>query len=356
MSVVIITGSGGLVGSEACRFFAGKGFEVVGIDNDMRKQFFGPAASTRWQIQQLQETLSTRYTHYDIDIRDVAGIEKVFSRFRTACTLVLHCAAQPSHDWAAHSPAIDFAINGVGTINLLESYRHNCPQASFIFTSTNKVYGDRPNNLPLVEEDSRWELEDGHPFEEGIPETMSIDRSLHSVFGASKVAADIMVQEYGSYFGLQTVCFRAGCLTGPYHSGTELHGFLSYLLKCAVTDTAYTVFGYKGKQVRDNICSEDLLEAFFAFYTHPRRGEVYNIGGGRASNCSVLEGIDLCENIVGRKMKINYSEHNRVGDHIWWISGLQKFQDHYPAWRITRTVPQILQEIHDYNHERWQKV
>lgn len=352
MSVVIITGSAGLVGSEAATYFASRGFTIVGIDNDMRRSLFGDEATTSASRARLERDLPA-YTHYDTDIRDEAAIGAIFRRYGREISLVIHTAAQPSHDWAAKAPTVDFAINAMGTLTMLEATRQYAPDAVFIFTSTNKVYGDRPNSLPLVEAETRWEIAADHPYSGGIPETMAIDQSLHSVFGASKVAADVMVQEYGRYFGLRTACFRGGCLTGPNHSGTQLHGFLSYLMKCTLTDTPYTVFGYQGKQVRDNIHSADLVRAFDAFYRAPRCGEVYNMGGGLTSNCSMLEAITLAQEIAGRELRWTYQEDNRVGDHIWWISDLTKFQTHYPEWSLAYDVPKILAEIAEAGRERW---
>lgn len=355
MSIVIITGSAGLIGSEATTFFAKQGFEVVGIDNDLRRVFFGEEASTSWNRQRLEQSLKDKYTHIEADIRDSETINKIFEKYGSNISLVIHTAAQPSHDWAARDPTMDFTVNANGTLNLLEATRHHAPESPFIFTSTNKVYGDTPNRLPLVELESRWEIEATHTYQPGIREDMSIDQTLHSLFGASKVAADVLVQEYGRYFGLKTACFRGGCLTGPNHSGTQLHGFLAYLMKCAVKERPYTVYGYKGKQVRDNIHSADLIQAFYEFFKAPRMGEVYNTGGGRYSNCSMLEAIKICQGIVGRELKWTYSEQNRVGDHIWWISDNSKFIKHYPNWKLQYNVPQILQEIYNFNYDRWQK-
>jgi CDP-paratose 2-epimerase len=347
MSIALITGSAGLIGSESALFFAQKGFTIVGIDNDMRRFFFGPEASTAWNRERLKREIAL-YTHHEADIRDQQALEKIFSEYSTDIALIIHTAAQPSHDWAAGEPSIDFAINAVGTQNLLELTRRYCPEAVFIFTSTNKVYGDSPNSLPLIEQEVRWEIDESHPyFEHGIDESMSIDQSRHSVFGASKAAADILVQEYGRYYSMKTACFRGGCLTGPNHSGTQLHGFLAYLVKCAVLQKPYTVFGYKGKQVRDNIHSYDLVNMFWQFYCNPRNGEVYNAGGGRHSNCSMLEAMRKCEKITGRKISWTYSETNRTGDHIWWITDTRKFQSHYPAWHYSFTLDQTIKEIHD---------
>jgi CDP-paratose 2-epimerase len=354
VSVVIVTGSAGLVGSEAALFFADLGFDVVGIDNNMREYFFGADASTLWNRKRLIRCLGKRYRHVDADIRNSSLVRHLFQRYAEDIALIIHTAAQPSHDWAVREPLTDFAINANGTLHLLEATRHYSPEAVFIFTSTNKVYGDTPNHLPLVEQETRWEIDPAHRYTEGILEDMSIDQTLHSLFGASKVAADILVQEYGRYFGIYTACFRGGCLTGPNHSGTQLHGFLAYLMKCTATGTPYTVFGYKGKQVRDNIHSADLIRAFWEFFKAPRVAEVYNIGGGRYSNCSMLEAISMCEEIAQHQLKWSYREENRVGDHIWWISGLKKFMTHYPDWSITYTVPRILQEIYEMNSDRWQ--
>jgi CDP-paratose 2-epimerase len=353
MSTVLITGSAGLIGSEAALFFAGLGFDVVGIDNDMRRVFFGAEASTAWQRQTLERKLGKKYQHTDVDIRDADSIKRIFQRYGASLKLVIHAAAQPSHDWAALDPATDFSVNANGTFNLLEATRQHAPEAVFIFTSTNKVYGDTPNRLPLLEQEHRWEIDPAHTYAGGIREDMSIDQTLHSLFGASKVAADVLVQEYGRYFGLRSACFRGGCLTGPNHSGTQLHGFLAYLMKCTVTGTAYQVFGYKGKQVRDNIHSADLINAFYEFFKAPRAGEVYNVGGGRESNCSMLEAIYLSQDIAGRELQWSYTEQNRTGDHIWWIGDLAKFKSHYPAWRLEYDVPHILREIHEANVERW---
>lgn len=354
MDVAIITGSAGLIGSEAAQFFANAGMYIVGVDNDMRRVFFGQEASTEWNRRRLEATLNKRYTHVDLDIRNAEAIDALFRSYGAAISLVIHTAAQPSHDWAARDPLTDFTVNANGTLNLLEATRRHAPEAVFIFTSTNKVYGDAPNRLPLIELEKRWEIDPNHPYANGIPEEMSIDQSLHSLFGASKVAADVLVQEYGRYFGMKTACFRGGCLTGPNHSGAQLHGFLAYLMKCTVTGAPYTVFGYKGKQVRDNIHSADLIRAFYHFYKAPRCGEVYNIGGGRFSNCSMVEAIELCEQIAGRPLNWSYSEQNRTGDHIWWISDLTRFQRHYPNWRLEYNVPRILQEIYEHNLDRWQ--
>ena len=288
-----------------------------------------------------------------MDVRDSLGVDKIFSRYGNNIKLIIHTAAQPSHDWAAKEPLTDFSVNANGTLNLLEATRIYAPEAVFIYTSTNKVYGDTPNRLPLIELEQRWEIEAGHPYFSGISENMSIDQSLHSLFGASKVAADVLVQEYGHYFNMRTVCLRGGCLTGPNHSGTQLHGFLAYLMRCTAMGIPYTIFGYKGKQVRDNIHSADMIAAMDEFFRAPRIGEVYNMGGGRYSNCSMLEAICLCEEISGRDLVWSYQETNRIGDHIWYISNLQKFMSHYPNWSIQFDVPAILMDIYEKNIERW---
>ena len=353
MRIVLVTGSAGLIGSEAVRFFCNRGFTVVGIDNNMRQLFFGEDASTEWNRDRLLQDYGNRYIHHTVDIRDREAISQIFKTYGKDINLIIHTAAQPSHDWAAKDPYTDFSVNANGTLVLLENTRQNCPEAVFIFCSTNKVYGDNPNLLPLVEQKQRWEIEETHPYNQGIDETMSIDNCKHSLFGASKVAADVLVQEYGRYFDMKTASFRSGCLTGPSHSGTMLHGFLSYLMKCTMTGKAYQIYGYKGKQVRDNIHSFDLVNAFYHFYLEPRVAEVYNIGGSRFSNCSMLEAIQSCEAITETKLNCSYAESNRIGDHIWWISDVQKFQNHYPEWELTYTVTDILKEIYTQNIARW---
>lgn len=354
MKIVLVTGSAGLVGSESVKFFCNKDFTVVGIDNNMRQVFFGEDASTRWNRDRLLSEYGDRYIHHDIDIRDHDAISNVFKMYGKDISLIIHAAAQPSHDWAAQNPYMDFTVNANGTLVLLENTRQHCSEAVFIFCSTNKVYGDTPNYLPLVEQESRWEIDNTHAYyQRGIDESMSIDNTKHSLFGASKVAADVLVQEYGRYFGMNTAVFRGGCLTGPSHSGTKLHGFLSYLMRCAMTGQPYQVFGYKGKQVRDNIHSFDLVNAFYHFYKNPRVAEVYNIGGSRFSNCSMLEAIQSCEAITEKKLPWTYAESNRIGDHIWWISDVQKFKNHYPGWELTHSVADILREIFTENVDRW---
>jgi CDP-paratose 2-epimerase len=352
MPVALITGSGGLVGSEAARHFAGRGFEVLGVENDSRAAFFGPAASTAPVTERLVREVDG-FRHAALDIRDAEGLERLVAGVAGSLELVIHAAAQPSHDWAASDPQTDFQVNANGTLNLLEAVRRHAPDATFIHLSTNKVYGDLPNALPLVEGDTRLELPEDHPWFGGIDTSMSIDRSTHSLFGVSKAAADLMVQEYGRYFGMPTVCLRGGCLTGPNHAGAPLHGFLSYLMRCTMTGTPYTVHGYGGKQVRDNLHSADLVAAFEAFHASPRPAAVYNIGGGRASNCSMLEAIALCEQIAGRELGWTLSDTARTGDHRWWISDLSAFRADHPGWEVTYDVPAILREIHDAHADVW---
>ena len=345
MPVAIVTGSAGLIGSEACKLLDKEGFTVVGVDNDMRAYFFGKEASTKANNDSLGETLEN-YIPRNLDIRDADAINGLFDEFGSDISLVIHTAAQPSHDWAAKEPLTDFTVNANGTLHLLEATRNYSPEAVFIFTSTNKVYGDTPNQLPLIELERRWEIDDDHPFHVGIDESMSIDHTKHSLFGASKVAADILVQEYGRYFGMRTASFRGGCLTGPAHAGAELHGFLAYLMKCIVEKRPYRIFGYKGKQVRDNIHCNDLVSAFLHFYRNPRCGEVYNIGGSRHSNCSMLEAIAIGEELSGNKLDYTYLEENRIGDHIWYISDVRKFQGHFPDWKYEYDQRAILEEIY----------
>lgn len=352
MKIAIITGSSGLIGGESVEFFADKFDLIVGIDNNLRAYFFGSEGSTEWNRNRLEEKFQN-FRSYNIDIRDLATMEKLFKEYGKDIGLIVHTAAQPSHDWAAKEPLTDFGVNATGTLNLLEQCRLNCPKAVFIFTSTNKVYGDTPNYLPLVELEKRWEIAESHPYyKNGIDEQMSIDHTKHSVFGASKVAADVMVQEYGKYFGMNTGVFRGGCLTGPNHSGAQLHGFLAYLMKCAITKEHYTIFGYKGKQVRDNIHSHDLVHLFWHFYKNPKQGEVYNAGGGRYANCSMIEAIELCEKITGNKMNYSYTETNRIGDHIWYISDVSKFKNHFPGWDWKYNLEATLVEMHDKMNKR----
>ncbi len=343
MKTALITGSAGLIGSESARFFAEKGYAIIGIDNDMRKYFFGAEGSTEWNRERLEKELGKAYMHYTADIREKESIEKIVKKHKP--DIVIHTAAQPSHDWAAKEPYTDFSVNADGTLVMLESTRQFAPEATFIFTSTNKVYGDQPNFLPFIEKETRWEVEPSHRFAKGIDESMSIDQTLHSVFGASKVAADVMTQEYGRYFKMKTGIFRGGCLTGPMHSAAELHGFLAYLVKCIVSGKPYTIFGYKGKQVRDNIHARDLVNMFWHYHQNPRHGEVYNAGGGIEANISMQEAIAKIERLTGKKGNITYSDDARIGDHIWYVSDLTKFKSHYPAWHITYSIDDLLSEM-----------
>jgi CDP-paratose 2-epimerase len=351
MATAIVTGSGGLIGSESVAHFVESGFDVVGLENDLRAELFGASASTRPVTERLTR-LYPEFRSVELDIRDTEGVERVFEG-AGKIELIVHAAAQPSHDWAASDPQTDFTVNANGTLNLLEATRRHCPDASFIFCSTNKVYGDLPNALPLVELDRRLELPADHRYFEGIDTSMSIDRSTHSLFGVSKAAADLAVQEYGRYFDMPTVCFRGGCLTGPNHAGAQLHGFLSYLMRCTVAGDPYTVFGYGGKQVRDNIHSLDLVKAFAAFHESPRAAAVYNIGGGRESNCSMLEAIELCQEIASRELRWELSDRARTGDHRWWISDLSEFRADYLSWSPQYDTEQILREIYEQNVDRW---
>ncbi|MFC1705560.1 NAD-dependent epimerase/dehydratase family protein [Planctomycetota bacterium] len=352
MSVALITGSSGLVGSEAARLFHDRGLDVVGIDNDMRKVFFGPEASVSWNTDRLTRSLP-RYSHHATDIRRREDILSLFGEYRSAISVVLHAAAQPSHDWARSDPHTDFTINANGTLNLLEATRRFAPEACFLFTSTNKVYGDTPNRLPFVERELRWEIEPSHPYAEfGVDESMSIDHSLHSLFGASKVAADVLCQEYARTFGLKVGVFRCGCVTGASHSGAELHGFLSYLAKCAMTGKEYTIIGYEGKQVRDNIHARDLASVVWHFFESPRAGAVYNIGGGRHSNCSVLEAIGAIEERCGSPLRVAYREAARDGDHRWWISDMRAFRRDFPGWDYTYDLSAIVDELVEASRQR----
>ncbi len=339
--VALVTGSSGLIGSEVAAFFHERGFGVHGVDNNQREIFFGPQGSTRWNQERLMRTLP-RFTHHELDIRDRSGILRLVEKLKP--TLIIHTAAQPSHDLAARMPFHDFDVNAVGTLNLLEAARQFCAEASFIHMSTNKVYGDRPNTIALKELELRWDYADP-AFANGVPENFSIDQSKHSVFGASKVSADVMVQEYGRYFNMPTCCLRGGCLTGPNHSGVELHGFLSYLIKCNLEDREYRIYGYKGKQVRDNIHSEDVARFMFEFCQQPRCGEVYNIGGGKGNSCSILEAFAMAEACTGTKQRHTYLDQARSGDHICYYSDLSKMKAHYPKWNITRSLANIVEEI-----------
>lgn len=341
MKKLLVTGSSGLIGSEVCVYFANQGWDIHGIDNNQRSIFFGPQGDTRWNQQRLQTTLD-HFTHHELDIRDRSGILKCLETLKP--NAIVHTAAQPSHDRAAAIPFDDFDTNAVGTLNLLEATRQFCPESPFVHLSTNKVYGDRPNTIPLQELDTRWDYNDPS-YTNGIPETFSIDQSKHSLFGASKVAADVMVQEYGRYFNIPTCCLRGGCLTGPNHSGVELHGFLSYLVKCNLEGKQYKIFGYKGKQVRDNIHSLDVAGFIEAFVTTPRIAEVYNLGGGKNNSCSILEAFKLAEQFSGRAMDYVYLEENRIGDHICYYSDLSKMRDHYPGWDITISLEETIYQI-----------
>jgi CDP-paratose 2-epimerase len=344
---ILVTGSSGLIGSEVCAFFSEAGLEIHGVDNNQRAIFFGPSGDTRWNQRRLEQTLKS-FTHHELDIRDRAGVAALIKELRP--DVIVHAAAQPSHDRAAAIPFDDFDTNAVGTLNLLEAARQACPESPFVHMSTNKVYGDAPNRIPLTELETRWDYADP-AFAEGIPETFSIDQSTHSLFGASKVASDVLVQEYGRYFQMPTCSLRGGCLTGPNHTGVELHGFLSYLVKCNLEGRTYTLFGYKGKQVRDNIHSLDVARFMYEFYKAPRCGEVYNIGGGKDNSCSVLEAFALAEKWSGRPMQYSYVDQNRIGDHICYYSDLRKMREHYPAWDITRTLDETIREI----VEAWQR-
>ena len=344
MKIALITGSCGLVGSESSSFFSKKGFKILGIDNNTRKFFFGKDGDISWVKKKLKNNLNN-YHHSNVDIRNYLSLKKIFLKYKKNIKVIIHAAAQPSHDWAKNQPFIDFDINARGTLNLLELTKQYCPKAPFIFMSTNKVYGDNPNFLPLVEKKTRWEIKNNHKYRDGIDETMSIDNCTHSFFGASKAYSDLIVQEYGKNVGLKTACFRAGCITGPNHSGAKLHGFLSYLVKSSLQNKKYTLIGYKGKQVRDNIHSEDLVSCFWEFYKKPKMGEVYNTGGGRYSNCSIIEALDLVEAITGKKIKKKILKENRVGDHIWYVSSMSKFKRDYPNWRQNYSSKKIIHEL-----------
>jgi len=346
MSIVLITGSCGLVGSESVKFFTSKGYDVVGIDNNQRKFFFGKDGDITKVSHELKKI--KKYKHFNIDIRNTDLIRKIFKKYNKNIKLIIHAAAQPSHDWAKNFPIIDFEINAKATLSLLEHTKNFCPNTTFIFMSTNKVYGDNPNRLKLVEQKTRWEINKKGKFFNGIDEKMSIDNNTHSFFGVSKTYADLIVQEYGKNIGLNCACFRAGCITGHNHAGAKLHGFLSYLVKASIKKKKYTIIGYKGKQVRDNIHSLDLVNCFWEFFKNPRKGEIYNIGGGRFSNCSVIEALMIIEDICKIKIKKNYLSTNRVGDHIWYISNMKKFKTHYPKWKQKYTTKKIIKELLDY--------
>jgi len=344
MKIALITGSCGLVGSESSLFFSKKGFKIIGIDNNYRKFFFGNDGDITWVKKKLKKSLKD-YVHFNTDIRNYNNLKKIFKKYAKKIKLVIHAAAQPSHDWAKNKPFIDFDINAKGTLNLLELTKLYAPNAPFLFMSTNKVYGDNPNKLPLLEKKTRWELKKSHKFQNGIDETMSIDNCTHSFFGASKSYADLVVQEYGRNIGLKTACFRAGCITGPNHSGAKLHGFLSYLVKSSLQNKKYSLIGYKGKQVRDNIHSQDLVSCFWEFYKKPGIGEVYNIGGGRYSNCSIIEALNTIEKISKVKIKRKILTQNRIGDHIWYISDMKKFKKRYPKWKQKYSTLKIIKEL-----------
>ncbi len=343
MTIAIITGSGGLIGSESVNFFSKKFEKVIGIDNNLRKSFFGLGASVIKNINNHKKIKN--YTHANIDIRDYNKLEKIFQKYKNNVKLIIHCAAQPSHDFAASDPFLDYSVNSTGTLNLLEAFRNYSKNAVFIHCSTNKVYGDRSNSEPYIEKKTRYSPKNYKILKNGFDEHYSIDQSKHSLFGASKLSADILCQEYGKYFGLKIGIFRGGCLTGSYHKGAKLHGFLSYLIKCSILREKYTIIGYKGKQVRDNIHSSDLISAFFEFYKKPKKGEVYNIGGGIKNNCSIIEAITLIEKELNHKTKINFNNKPRIGDHIWWISDTRKFENHFPNWKQSYSIDKIIKEM-----------
>ena len=344
MSIVLVTGSSGLVGSESVNFFSKKGFDVIGIDNNLRKFFFGNDGSTSWVKNQLIKS-NKNFKSLNVDIRNYKSLEKIFKKYKKNISLIIHCAAQPSHDYGKNFPVIDFNVNATGTLNLLELTKKYCSNSPFIFMSTNKVYGDNPNNLNLIEKDKRWELKKTDSYYKGIDEKFSIDNCTHSFFGVSKSYADLIVQEYGKNIGLKTVCFRGGCITGPNHSGAKLHGFLSYLVKNSILKKEYSIIGYKGKQVRDNLHSYDLINCFWEFYKKPKKGIVYNIGGGRYSNCSVIEALETVEDLTKIKIKKKFLKQSRTGDHIWYISNLKKFKKDYPNWKQKYNTKRIIKEL-----------
>lgn len=346
---LLVTGSGGLIGSESVRLFSEKGFKAYGIDNDMRGYFFGNEGSTRWNFEKLQSDVPG-YTHYDVDVRNRDAVEAIFKQKKF--DLIIHAAGQPSHNWSAKDPLTDFGINATGTLIMLENMRKYCPDAVFIFTSSSKVYGDMPNKLQLVEYETRFDLEKEDRFYEGIDETVPFDQKGHTIYGVSKLAADALVKEFGEYYGLRTVCFRPNCMTGPAHSSSSMHGFLSYLTKTIVSGNKYFINGYKGKQVRDNIHAHDLVNAFYHFSQNPRSGEIYNIGGSRHSNVSILEAIKLIEDISGKKADIEYKHENQKADHIWYISDIRKFRSHYPEWDFEFTIEDIISDIIRSSKER----
>ena len=344
MALVLITGSCGLVGSESTTFFSKKGFDILGIDNNSRKSFFGKDGDISWIKKKMTNNIKN-YKHFNLDITNYKSLEKVFKKYKKRIKLVIHSAAQPSHDWAKTNIFKDFDINAKGTINLLELTKKYCYDAPFIFMSTNKVYGDNPNKLPLIEKKTRWEIKSNHFYKNGITEKMSIDNCTHSFFGTSKSYADLAVQEYGRNIGLNTVCFRAGCITGPNHSGAKLHGFLSYLVKVSLERKKYSIYGYKGKQVRDNIHSSDVVSCFWEYFKKPRKGEVYNMGGGRRSNCSIIEAFNIIEKKTNIEIRKELKKDNRVGDHIWYVSNMRKFKNHYPKWNQNYNSERIIEQL-----------
>ena len=344
MALVLITGSCGLVGSESTTFFSKKGFDILGIDNNSRKSFFGKDGDISWIKKKMTNNIKN-YKHFNLDITNYKSLEKVFKKYKKRIKLVIHSAAQPSHDWAKTNIFKDFDINAKGTINLLELTKKYCYDAPFIFMSTNKVYGDNPNKLPLIEKKTRWEIKSNHFYKNGITEKMSIDNCTHRFFGASKSYADLAVQEYGRNIGLNTVCFRAGCITGPNHSGAKLHGFLSYLVKVSLERKKYSIYGYKGKQVRDNIHSSDVVSCFWEYFKKPRKGEVYNMGGGRRSNCSIIEAFNIIEKKTNIEIRKELKKDNRVGDHIWYVSNMRKFKNHYPKWNQNYNSERIVEQL-----------
>ena len=350
--MIIVTGSTGLIGSATCEYYLNKRINVLGIDNDLRSYFFGKEGSNKWKEKKLKK--NKFYNHLSVDIRNKNKIFKIFKKYKKKIKAIVHTAAQPSHDWAAKEPFTDFEINANGTLNLLEAFRLYCPKATFVFTSTNKVYGDRPNFLTLVEKKLRYEIKKNHKYyKKGIDEKMSLDQTTHSIFGASKLSADLLVQEYGRYFNLKTVSFRGGCLTGENHSGARLHGFLSFLVKSIVHKKKYFIFGYKGKQVRDNIHSLDVVKAFDEFIKKPKSGgRVYNIGGGRQNSCSIIEAIKLIEKISKTKSKYKILKQNRIGDHLWWITDNSKFKKDYPNWKIEVSLIKSLKQMVSFQKNR----
>ena len=350
MSIALITGSNGLIGSESVAFFANKGFDILGIDNNFRKFFFGYEGGVEDNLHKIISSIK-KYNHFDVDIRNMLQLEKIFKKYKNRIDVIIHTAAQPSHDWAKSNINLDFQVNAIGTLNLLNLTRKYCPEAAFIFTSTNKVYGDNPNKFEFVENSTRWELKKKDKNFDGIDEKMSLDNCLHSFFGTSKAYADLATQEFGKNCGLKTVCFRAGCITGPNHTGVELHGFISYILKAFINQKTYNIFGYKGKQVRDNLHSRDLINCFWEFFKKPSKGEVYNVGGGRQSNCSILEVIYYLENKFKKKFKKKFFKKARSGDHIWYITDMSKFKKNYPNWKQEFDIKKILDEQIDNFHK-----